>query len=60
MNSSGLGILIAGYTAVKNGDGELKLANLTDKIESLLLITKLNTVFSNFESVEEAVNSFAK
>ena len=58
MNSSGLGMLISGFTTMKNGDGSLKLANATDKINSLLVITKLITIFENFSSVEEAVKSF--
>ena len=41
MNSTGLGMLISGYTSVKNKGGALKLANATDKINSLLVITKL-------------------
>jgi len=60
MNSTGLGILISGLTTMRNNGGELKLANVTEKIESLLTITKLITVFENYESVEEAVKSFKK
>lgn len=58
MNSSGLGMLISGYTTMKNGSGSLKLANATEKIESLLVITKLITIFEHFNSVDEAVKSF--
>ncbi len=58
MNSSGLGMLISGFTTMKNGNGSLKLANATDKINSLLVITKLITIFENFSSVDEAVKSF--
>ena len=58
MNSTGLGILISGYTTLRNHDGVLKLANVTDKIQSLLTITKLVTVFEAFDSIEEAINSF--
>lgn len=58
MNSSGLGMLISGYTTVKNRGGVMKLANATEKIESLLVITKLITIFEHFTSVDEAVNSF--
>lgn len=58
MNSSGLGMLISGYTTVKNGGGSMKLANATEKIESLLVITKLITIFEHFTSVDEAVESF--
>ena len=58
MNSTGLGILISGYTTLRNHDGVLKLANVTDKIQSLLTITKLVSIFEAFDSVDEAVESF--
>ena len=58
VNSSGLGMLIGGDTTVKNGGGDLKLANATEKIESLLVITKLTSIFTNYNSVDEAVKSF--
>jgi len=57
MNSTGLGILISTYTTLRNNDGELKLANVTDKIRSLLTITKLVTVFDTHDSVDEAVKA---
>ncbi len=60
MNSTGLGILISGYTRLRNHEGVLKLANVTDKIQSLLTITKLVTVFETFDSVDEAIKSFKK
>ena len=60
MNSTGLGILISGYTKLRNHEGVLKLANVTDKIQSLLTITKLVTVFETFDSVDDAVKSFNK
>lgn len=58
MNSSGIGMLITAYTTMKNGGGQLKLANATDKINSLLVITKLITIFDHYESVDAAVKSF--
>ncbi|MEX2584938.1 MAG: STAS domain-containing protein [Balneolaceae bacterium] len=60
MNSSGLGMLIGGLTTVRKAGGDLRIANATDKIESLLVVTKLITVFKHFTSVEEAVKSFEK
>ena len=60
MNSSGIGMLISGFTTMKNGGGSLKLANATEKINSLLVITKLITIFENYDSVDEAVKSFNK
>ena len=59
MNSSGLGMLIGGYTTMKNNGGELKLACLNDNVRKLIEITKLHTIFTPFASVDEAVNSFA-
>jgi len=57
MNSSGLGMLISGFTTVKNGGGIFKIANATEKINSLLVITKLITVFDHYDSVDEAIES---
>ena len=59
MNSSGLGMMIGGLTTVKKSDGRLILANVTDKIESLLMITKLITIFETSESVDKAVQLFS-
>ncbi len=58
MNSTGLGILISTFTTMRNHEGELKLANVTEKIQSLLTITKLGTVFESYNSVDEALASF--
>lgn len=58
MNSSGLGMLISGYTTMKNGEGTLVLARATEKINSLLVITKLVTIFDHYESVDKAAESF--
>ena len=58
MNSTGLGILIQSFTTLRNSQGQLKLARVTDKIQSLLTITKLVSVFEAFDSVDEAIASF--
>lgn len=58
MNSSGLGMLISAMTTMRNAGGDLRLANVADRIQSLLVITKLITVFKHFESVDDAVKSF--
>ena len=59
MNSSGLGMLIGGLTTMKKAEGSLKIANVTDKIQSLLVITKLITIFESYNSVDEAAKSFS-
>jgi anti-sigma B factor antagonist len=58
MNSTGLGILIQSLTTLRNSQGQLKLARVTDKIQSLLTITKLVSVFEAYDSVDEAIASF--
>jgi anti-sigma B factor antagonist len=58
MNSSGLGILISGLTTIRNAGGDLKLAAVTDRIKSLLTITKLANVFDIHDTVEQARASF--
>ncbi len=58
MNSSGLGMMISALTTMRNAGGDLRLARPADKIKSLLVVTKLITVFKHFDTVEEAVNSF--
>lgn len=58
MNSSGLGMLIGALTTMRKAGGDLRIANATDKIESLLVITKLITVFKHYKSLDEAIASF--
>lgn len=58
MNSSGLGALMGSMTTLRNAGGELKLANVTEKVQSLFMITKLITVFETFDKVDQAVSSF--
>jgi anti-sigma B factor antagonist len=58
MDSSGVGELIANYTTIKRQGGQLKLLNLTDRIQNLLVITKLLTVFDSYDNEAEALTSF--
>jgi anti-sigma B factor antagonist len=58
IDSSGIGELIANYTTVSRQGGQLKLLNLTDKIQNLLVITKLLTVFDSYNNEAEALKSF--
>src|SRR5256712_403252 len=58
IDSSGIGELIANYTTVSRDGGQLKLLNLTDRIQNLLVITKLLTVFDAYDNEAEALNSF--
>jgi anti-sigma B factor antagonist len=58
IDSAGLGEIVRTYTTVSRQGGSLKLLNLTKRIEDLLAITKLLTVFETFDAEAEAVNSF--
>jgi anti-sigma B factor antagonist len=58
VNSSGLGALISALTSVNNAGGDMRIANVTEKIQSLFMITQLIKVFKVFESNERAVASF--
>ena len=58
VDSSGIGELVSGFTTVTNQGGQLKLLNLTKRIQDLLQITKLYTVFEVFDDEAEAVRSF--
>jgi anti-sigma B factor antagonist len=59
IDSSGIGELVSSFTAVNKEQGTLKLLNLTQKIQDLLAITKLLTVFDVFENEDEALASFS-
>ena len=58
IDSSGIGELVSGFTAVSNQGGQLKLLNLTKKVQDLLQITKLLTVFDVHDDETKAIASF--
>ena len=58
IDSSGVGELVRSFTSVRNQGGELKLLNLTKKVNDLLQITKLYTVFDVKDDEASAVKSF--
>jgi len=59
MNSSGLGILIAGLTTVRNSGGDLKLLHLAKRLVDLIKITKMDRVFAIFDDEDKAIDSFS-
>ena len=58
IDSSGIGELVSSFTAVKKEGGVLKLLSLTQKIQDLLAITKLLTVFDTFDDEPSALSSY--
>jgi anti-sigma B factor antagonist len=59
INSTGLGILISGYTTMRRNGGDMRLLHVSNKIQSILYVTKLNLIFRCFDSEDDAVASFA-
>ena len=59
IDSAGIGMLISRYLAVKRTGGDMRIANLTSRSHRVMTITHLLTVFDAFDSVDEAVQSFA-
>ena len=57
-NSTGLGILIWAHRIAQERGVKLSLAHLSDKVRSVLQITRLNSVFEIHESIEEAITAF--
>ena len=59
IDSSGIGEMVSGFTTVTNQGGQVKLLNLTKRVQDLLQITKLYTVFEVFDDEAAAVRSFS-
>jgi anti-sigma B factor antagonist len=59
MDSHGLGELISCYKSLRRLNGGVKLLHLDNRLQYLLAITKLDSVFESFDSEAAAVSSFA-
>lgn len=60
IDSAGLGELVGAFATCERAGAKLKLVNLTKKVEGLMQMTRLLTVFESFEDEDEAVKSFSK
>ena len=58
IDSSGIGEMVACYTTVTKKGGHLKLLRLSPKINDILQVTQLITVFDVFQNEKEALASF--
>ena len=58
MNSSGLGMLIGALTSARNAGGDLKLAAVPRRVQTLLSVTRLTDVFETHDTAEAAVASY--
>ncbi len=58
INSSGLGILIGGMTTMRKAGGDLVICQADKKIENLLMMTQLISVFKHYRTLDEAVKYY--
>jgi len=58
IDSSGIGEMVACYTTVTKRGGQLKLLKLSPKINDILQVTQLITVFDVYDTEQEAIASF--
>jgi anti-sigma B factor antagonist len=58
IDSSGLGNLVSAFSSVRKQGGELKLLSLTNKVQDVLQITRLYTVFDIKDDEAVAIKSF--
>ena len=57
IDSSGLGELVTSYTTIRNRQGDVKLAKLTNRVQDLLQLTKLLTVFDTYDDEQKAIRA---
>jgi len=60
LNSAGMGVLIASLMSLRNAGGNLVIANVGEKVYSLLEMTHLHLVFQKYNSVDQAIEGFGK
>jgi anti-sigma B factor antagonist len=60
IDSSGLGHLVSAFTSVRKQNGDLKLLKLTNKVQDVMQITKLYTVFDILDDEQTAIRSFGE
>jgi anti-anti-sigma factor len=58
IDSSGLGELISSYVTLSNKGGQIKLVHLTDRLQDIMTITKIVTVFDVYDNEADALASF--
>lgn len=58
LNSLGINTLIKIFTKSRNSGGDMYIVNISEKINQLLLLTKLNTVLNIATSIQDAMDNF--
>jgi len=60
INSTGLGVLVSAFHTLKKNGGQLKIAEVSERIDNILNVTQLKLVFETFETSAEGLASFAQ
>jgi anti-sigma B factor antagonist len=60
MNSTGLNILIHSLTSARKSGGDVLICGVSEKINQLFIITKLNTIFQVYDSEQDALNTLGQ
>lgn len=60
INSTGLGILISGFTSLKNAEGTMKVCNVKERVLSIFYISQLENIFQVFKTTQEAIDSYGE
>jgi anti-anti-sigma factor len=60
LNSTALGVLIAGHTSFSKREARIGLCNVSKNIENIFVITKLTLVFSIYSTREEGVRKMSE
>ncbi len=58
MNSSGLGVLMSCFGSLSQVGGKMKLASIAEKVQSVLMITKMIKFFETYDTADRAVAAF--
>ena len=59
VDSAGLGQLVQVKVTASRSGAELKLLNITKRLQDLLVVTRLSTVFDSYEDEAAALASFS-
>jgi anti-anti-sigma factor len=55
MDSAGIGVLINYYVSAEKNDRRMALVAANERVEALLVLTKVQGLLRNFQTVEEAM-----
>lgn len=56
--SAMLGVMIASLKTVQNAGGDIRLTGITKRIEHIIMVTRLASLFRTLDTVDRAVTSF--